>query len=108
VQELIMPKKPLSHAQRMRAAAPARHDDRGSAASRGYGHRWRKVRRLQLNAHPLCQHPGCMKAATDVDHIVSRARGGEDSETNLQSLCHAHHSEKTAREDRGFGREPKA
>jgi 5-methylcytosine-specific restriction protein A len=98
-----MPRKPLSHAQRMRAAAPTKPDDRESAAARGYGHRWRKLRLMHLRAHPMCQHPGCEKAASDVDHVVPRARGGDDRDANLQSLCHAHHSEKTAREDGGFG-----
>jgi 5-methylcytosine-specific restriction protein A len=99
-----MPMKPISHAQRMRAAAPRAPDDRASAAARGYGHRWRKLRRLKLNADPMCQWPGCDRAATDVDHIRPRARGGDDSNANLQSLCHAHHSEKTAGHDGGFGR----
>jgi 5-methylcytosine-specific restriction protein A len=52
----------------------------------------------------MCQAPGCDQAATDVDHIVSKAKGGTDAGTNLQSLCHSHHSMKTAREDGGFGR----
>ena len=31
-------------------------------------------------------------------------RGGEDSMDNPHGLCHAHHSEKTAREDDRWGR----
>jgi 5-methylcytosine-specific restriction protein A len=103
-----MPMKPISHAQRMRAQAPRAPDDRASAALRGYGHRWRKVRRLKLNAHPMCQWPGCDRPASDVDHIRPRAQGGDDSDANLQSLCHSHHSQKTAGHDGGFGRKEPA
>lgn len=42
-----------------------------------------------------------MEPATDVDHIISRAKGGTDERSNLQPLCHACHSEKTNREDGG-------
>lgn len=72
---------------------------RGSASQRGYGARWRRLRAMQLNAHPLCVV--CGRAATDVDHIISRRKGGTDVEDNLQSMCHQHHSEKTNREDGG-------
>ena len=43
--------------------------------------------------------------ATDVDHIRPH-KGNEDlmwDEENLQALCHACHSRKTAAEDGGFG-----
>jgi 5-methylcytosine-specific restriction endonuclease McrA len=40
----------------------------------------------------------CGEPATDVDHVLRKAAGGRDEETNLQSLCHSHHSAKTARE----------
>jgi len=72
---------------------------RGSAASRGYGHRWRKVRTAFLAQHPACVEPGCGQPATDVDHIKAH-RGDQKlmwDWNNLQSLCHAHHSAKTAR-----------
>lgn len=84
---------------------------RGSAASRGYGRRWQKARAGWLMAHPVCVDPdglhvGVVKLATDVDHIQPH-RGNQalfwDS-ANWQSLCHACHSAKTAREDGGFGR----
>lgn len=58
----------------------------------------------------MCQAPGCSQLATDVDHIIARRKGGTDDLQNLQSLCHACHSRKTAREDvpaahrRGRGR----
>ena len=36
--------------------------------------------------------------ATDVDHIVPKEFGGNDSDENLQSLCKDHHKEKTQTE----------
>ena len=80
------------------------HDrDRGNSSKRGYGAKWRKLREYVLQRHPVCQVPDCTVAATDVDHIVTRRRGGTDDLKNLQALCHPHHSEKTAREDRRWG-----
>ncbi len=80
---------------------------RGSAASRGYDARWRKLRLMQLKSFPVCADPfGIHKqqhaivAATDVDHIVAKRDGGEDTLENLQSLCHACHSRKTAQDTR--------
>ena len=77
---------------------------RGSAAARGYGARWRLLRRMVLNRDPMCAH--CGAAATDVDHIIPRRAGGADTFANLQSLCKACHSRKTARRDGAFGRTP--
>lgn len=76
------------------------HDaQRGSAAERGYDRRWRRLRTAYLVAHPLCvecQKRGAIVLATDVDHVVARRNGGSDDESNLQALCHACHSRKTA------------
>lgn len=46
----------------------------------------------------LCLAEGRTTLATDVDHIVPRREGGSDEASNLQSLCHSHHSQKTGRE----------
>ncbi|MCZ6547966.1 MAG: HNH endonuclease signature motif containing protein [Deltaproteobacteria bacterium] len=59
---------------------------------------------MVLRAHPLCNVEDCKEAATDIDHIIPIAKGGDDSEWNLQALCHSHHSRKTAIEDGGWGR----
>ena len=75
-----------------------------SAAQRGYGKAWQKVRKVFLAAHPLCEE--CKKngryvKATDVDHIKPH-RGDRDlfwDMSNWQALCHSCHSKKTARED---------
>ncbi len=74
---------------------------RGSAAARGYGHRWRKLRLMYLRAHPLCVV--CGDAASEVDHIHPRAAGGSDDWDNLQALCKSCHSRKTRREQGGGG-----
>ena len=75
-----------------------------SAAGRGYGRAWQKVRQRYLEDHPFCVE--CMKEgryvkATDVDHIVPH-RGDKKlfwDESNWQALCHSHHSIKTRNED---------
>jgi 5-methylcytosine-specific restriction enzyme A len=63
------------------------------------------MRRRQLHREPRCQYTTrdgerCTKAATDVDHIIPKSEGGADAMDNLQSLCHSHHSMKTAAEQR--------
>lgn len=92
--------------------------ERGSACKRGYGRRWEKLRKIILARDPLCRARAnalltargdlqrasefaarcCdgMRPSTDVDHIVRRNEGGDDSEDNLQGMCHACHSIKTA------------
>lgn len=86
---------------RTRADAHREHDQaRGSAAARGYGRRWQRLRMLVLHEQPVCETPGCTQMATDVDHIVAKAKGGTDDRTNLRALCHSCHSRKTGREDK--------
>ena len=93
-----------ANAERMKRRAEAK----GSAAERGYGYRWRKLRARFLADHPLCEEclrAGRAVAATDVDHIIPH-RGNPDlmwDEENLQALCHSCHSRKTASEDGGYG-----
>jgi 5-methylcytosine-specific restriction protein A len=49
---------------------------------------WRSLRKQALERDGyLCQAPGCQRAATIVDHIVSRRCGGADALSNLRSLC---------------------
>lgn len=67
--------------------------------------RWKGIRRTVLREHPWCAcdpnccPDGCKDMATEVDHIVSIANGGDPWDpTNLQALSRRCHSRKTARE----------
>lgn len=82
-------------------------DERLSAARRGYGHQWRKLRRLVLCRRPLCADPfhihesnSAVVLATDVHHIVPLASARPirelNSEENLMPLCHSCHSRITS------------
>lgn len=79
---------------------------RGSAAKRGYGHKWRKERLDYLADNPLCvecKDAGEIVAATVVDHIIPH-KGDQKlfwRRSNWQGLCEMHHNSKTAREDGG-------
>lgn len=77
-------------------------DRRGTAASRGYGHKWVKLRALimarDLGLCQPCRAAGRVTKATQVDHILAKASGGTDAEGNLQAICHACHRAKTGRE----------
>jgi hypothetical protein len=39
----------------------------------------------------FCQVPGCSRAEAHVHHVLYRSRGGADEESNMVSLCAAHH-----------------
>jgi 5-methylcytosine-specific restriction protein A len=81
---------------------------RGSAASRGYGRRWRAARKLFLDRNPLCaecQQMGRLTAATIVDHVIPHkgdTRLFWDMD-NWEAICKSHHDQKTASQDGGFG-----
>lgn len=83
-----------------RSRAAKRYDEqRGSAASRGYDARWRKLRRMVLRQAPLCRDclaEGRTTTATEVHHIVAKRDGGTDELGNLQALCKPCHSRRTA------------
>ena len=84
--------------QRPRAA-----DKRPSAAARGYGHKWRPKRDAWLKDHPWCadiygNHEGLRVQGVIVDHILPRRQGGQDDESNYQTLCRACNNLKTARD----------
>ena len=78
-------------------------DRRASATARGYDYRWQKFAKqfLEDPAHRLCAvclANGKTEPATQVDHIVPFARGGEKYDVrNCQGLCDIHHAQKTRR-----------
>ena len=77
---------------------------RDSADKRGYNSRWRKRRKLFLEAHPLCsecQRAGRLTPAIVVDHIIPH-RGDQRlmwDEDNWQPLCKRCHDKKTGTYD---------
>jgi 5-methylcytosine-specific restriction endonuclease McrA len=82
-----------------RAVTP---DTRPSAPERGYDSTWAKLRRSYIGRYPVCQWPGCTQAADIVDHIapVMERPDLRLTESNLQSLCNAHHGIKTGKDVR--------
>lgn len=70
-----------------------------SRHERGYGHAWDKLRAriLQRDKHlcQACKRKGLVTAATQVDHVKPKAKGGTDDEGNLQSICTPCHDVKT-------------
>lgn len=104
----------VTYCDRHRRQRYKREDEqRGTAHQRGYTRAWAKARKRYLAANPICvecDKEGRLTPATEVDHIEPH-KGDRDlfwDESNWQSLCKSHHSSKTAREDGGWGRAPKA
>ena len=96
------------------AGAPTRQQQkatadrwRGSAAERGYNHRWAKARVTFLHRNPLCI--GCLamsktEAATIVDHVDPH-HGDPDKfwDTSMwQACCKWHHDSVKQRLERMF------
>jgi 5-methylcytosine-specific restriction enzyme A len=68
-----------------------------SSTARGYGFAWQKLRLVILERDCyLCQCAECAKRqvplpANEVDHILPKAQGGTDDESNLRAVnteCH--------------------
>lgn len=75
---------------------------KGTPASRGYDHRWRKVREQALRRDRYlcveCLRHGRPTTALDVDHIVPFSSIDDPLRldvSNLQSLCRPCHNAKT-------------
>ena len=79
-----------------------------SAHERGYGWQWKKLRRAILERDGYVCQPCLDKMritpASEVDHIIPKAKGGTDDPDNLQAICEICHREKTAKEN---GAKPK-
>ncbi|QOK96571.1 HNH endonuclease [Ralstonia pseudosolanacearum] len=80
--------------------------ERGSRHARGYGADWERTRaRILGRSGGLCECDECarlgrVRLATEVDHIVPKARGGTDDDDNLQAINVECHRAKTVRERR--------
>lgn len=75
-----------------RQVLKSRDMNRETAGSRGYNHRWGKVRDMKLANDPLCQDcekEGITKTADMVHHLDGDSRHNEGE--NLRSLCWFHH-----------------
>src|SRR5947207_7732079 len=94
-------------------------EGRETAASRGYGHRWRVVRGLKLAKDPLCElcsTKGLVVVATCVDHVKTmaerrrEAKGFVDAADvglhELRSLCQPCHERATLEQQGKRTREP--
>lgn len=62
---------------------------------------WREKSRAFLEAHPICETPGCGRLSQHVDHVIPRSFGGTDEDSNLSAQCASCHGRKTIRERRG-------
>lgn len=80
------------------------HHGGKSRHERGYGSSWDKLRKQVLTEEPMCrscfEEHGVVTAATQVDHITPKAKGGTDARSNLRPICADCHAKKSA-EDRG-------
>ncbi len=78
------------------------HQQGKSRHERGYGRLWDSIRpRILKRDRHLCQEclrHGRATPATTVDHIIPKAHGGTDADSNLESLCWPCHRSKTATE----------
>lgn len=76
----------------------SRHD-------RGYGNDWVRLRKQVLRRDGFlcipCKKAGTLTKATQVDHILNKAKGGSDDMYNLQSICDKCHKLKTQGESNG-------
>lgn len=70
---------------------------RPTAAQRGYGSEWKRIRNAAIKAQPFCSVCG-ETTGLEVDHIRPLSHGGTNHPSNLRVLCGLHHRQKTARQ----------
>lgn len=63
---------------------------------------WRELSEDYRRRRPTCEARGCTRPSAHTDHIDGDNTNWHES--NLQALCHRHHSRKTVQVDGGFGR----
>lgn len=73
-----------------------------TTTQRGYGYAWRELVKQIKARDKFCCVPcfklGLITPVDAVDHIVPKALGGDDSPSNLQSICKQCHRVKTQSE----------
>ena len=77
---------------------------KGTRHERGYGSAWDRTRERILQRDVLCQpclRHGDVHEGREVDHILPRAMGGSDDDSNLQAICRQVHRAKTSAERHG-------
>ena len=89
---------------------------RPSGTQRGWTPEWATFRTDYLQRHPYCNCEDCIlepitrrPPATDIDHTDGHSRtcAHATDEQHLVAMSHAHHSYKTATQDRGPQRTPR-
>ena len=110
--------------EHQKARRKATDERRGSRHTRGYGNAWTRTSDRWKATHPFCgmradqnlhpEHSLCARRGLYyaggrenplvTDHILPKADGGQDVDTNYQTLCHRCHSAKTATENGGVQR----
>ena len=96
----------LRKRQYQRRARERRRDDTTQHQLDRFYHKasWKACRKAYIAANPLCtqcEAYGRVVPGDVVDHIVERRDGGSDyNHSNLQTLCHGCHNEKTHKERR--------
>ena len=104
----VMPARPPLHRPTYASTPPPTQSreacdrQRGSAASRGYDHRWRAFRASVLASNPLCADCmtiGRLTPTTGVHHVVKPRAAPERrlDESDCRALCASCHGTRTAR-----------
>ncbi len=80
----------------------SQHHKGRTTEQRGYGSQWKIIREQVLtrdkNLCQPCLRNGVATPAKQVDHIIAKALGGNDDESNLEAICIECHKVKTANE----------
>lgn len=96
----LEPRCPSPASYRGRCQAHARQQDKAiNRVGRSIYNtkRWKVLRLAKLNLTPFCEEQGCESMATDVHHKHGVEQDPWSME-GLEALCHAHHSQRTRRE----------